>query len=68
MTGYTLFDSVPWTIWTAVECNIAITAASVPNIIPLIKKFHAIRKGAAIGIDVHKLFVLGQGLNSRENQ
>jgi hypothetical protein len=45
LTGDTLFDSIPWTIWTAVECNIAITAASVPSIIPLIKKFRALRKG-----------------------
>jgi hypothetical protein len=45
MTGDPFFDSIPWTIRTAVECNIAITAASVPSAIPLFKKFHAVRKG-----------------------
>jgi hypothetical protein len=45
MTGDPLFDSIPWTIWTAVECNIAIIAASVPSVIPLFKKFHALKKG-----------------------
>jgi len=45
MTGDPLFDSIPWTIWAAVECNIAITAASVPSVIPLLKKFHAVKKG-----------------------
>jgi hypothetical protein len=40
MTGDVLFDSINWTIWTVVECNIAIIAASVPSIVPLIKKIN----------------------------
>ncbi len=46
LTGDALFDSIPWTIWTTIECNIAIIAASLPSIIPLLKKLHALRKGA----------------------
>jgi hypothetical protein len=45
MKGDDLFDSIPWIIWPAVECNIAIIAASVPSIIPLLKKFYALWKG-----------------------
>jgi hypothetical protein len=45
-SGDLLFDSVMTTMGTAVECNIAIIAASVPSVIPLIKKCRELtRKG-----------------------
>lgn len=37
-TGDRLYDTVNETIWYAVECNIGIIAASVPAILPLIRK------------------------------
>lgn len=44
-TGDFLSNAVYWTIWTVVECNIAIIAASVPAIIPLIKKANTVING-----------------------
>lgn len=40
--GDVLFDTVYWTIWTVVECNTAIIAASVPAILPLIKRLNEV--------------------------
>jgi hypothetical protein len=43
--GDVLFDTVYWTIWTVVECNTAIIAASIPAIIPLIKRVNEVMNG-----------------------
>lgn len=46
--GDVLFDNVYWTIWTVVECNTAIIAASVPAIIPLIKRVNEVINGLSV--------------------